>query len=403
MAPAPKAARAAWSAVLRRRHRLPAGLDRALERAKWWFAPPPAGLELAPPPAGAPPRVLIAPAGFAGQGRAWAEALTSSGRAAGANWAFLAASGQAFAYGADYTAPISLNAAPAAFQSAQFQRVVDSFQGVVAESGRPLFGKLFGYAPGREALALANLGLAVAVMWHGSDVRLPSEHAKSHPLSPYALPQLRRRAAELESTARRNRRAMAHLGLPQLVSTPDLLDQLEGARWCPVVAQPVPAPGGPPLLGRLPKVVHVPSQPLLKGTDLIDPVLRRLAQAGRIEYIRAQGLAAVEVRRLYAGADIVADQFRMGIYGVAAVEAMAAGRLVVSDVDPATRRAVAGRTGLDLPIMQAPAAQLEAVLDQIAADPGPARALAAQGPAFVEAVHSGPRSAGALLEALGLA
>jgi hypothetical protein len=329
--------------------------------------------------------------------------MTQSGLASGANWAFQAATGRAFAYQASYTVPISVNAAPGAFQSAQFQRVVDSFQGAVLESGRPLFGRLFGYSPGREALALATLGLAVAVMWHGSDVRLPSEHARTHPLSPYALPQLRRRAAELESTARRNRRAMSHLGLPQLVSTPDLLDQVKDAIWCPVVAQAGPAPAGPALPGGIPKVVHAPSQPLLKGTDLIDPILRRLAQAGRIEYIRVEGVSAAEVRRLYAAADIVADQFRMGIYGVAAVEAMAAGRLVLSDVDQSTQRAVRQRTGLALPIMKVAAADLEAALDQVAADPAPARALAAQGPAFAQAVHSGARSARALLGALGLA
>jgi glycosyltransferase involved in cell wall biosynthesis len=148
----------------------------------------------------------------------------------------------------------------------------------------------------------------------------------------------------------------------------------------------------------VPKVVHAPSQPLLKGTDLIDPVLARLADAGRIEYIRAEGVAAAEVRRLYAAADIVADQFRMGIYGVAAVEAMAAGRLVVSDVDPATQRAVAEGTGLDLPIMKVAAANLEEALERIIADPAPARALAAQGPAFAGAVHSGGRSARVIVD-----
>ncbi|MDR2114458.1 MAG: hypothetical protein LBO75_04175, partial [Bifidobacteriaceae bacterium] len=351
----------AWSAVLRSRHRLPPAWDQALERAKWAVRRPPAGLELAPQPQGLEPRVLIAPANFAGQGWAWAQAITGSGWGSGVNWAFSA--NPVFAYSADYFQPINVGAASRQFQRAQFRRVVANFQAVVAESGRPLFGKLWGHQPAKELEALQAAGLAVAVLWHGSDVRLPSQHAASHPLSPYALPQLRHQAAAWESTARRNRRALEHLGVPQLVSTPDLLEQVPGSWWCPVVVAPGPTPGLPPLTREVPRVVHIPSNPLLKGTDLIDEPLRRLADAGRIEYIRAEGLPAAQVRELYAEADVVADQFRLGIYGVAAVEAMAAGRLVVSDVDPATASAVKQATGLALPILRVPAVQLGQVLD----------------------------------------
>jgi hypothetical protein len=358
---------------------------------------------VAPAPTGPRPRALIAPANFAGQGRAWAAALTRSGRASAVNWAFNA--NPVFGYGADQSLPITVNAAPRAFQEAQFEAVTRYFQGVVMESGRPIFGRLFGYSPAREARALAAAGLAVAALWHGSDIRSPSRHRATHPLSPVGLAELARRVAELESAARRNRRALAGQGLVQLVSTPDLLDQVAGALWCPVVVAPqlirAGRAGAPILAAGRPRVVHVPSNPLVKGTDLVDPVLRRLARDGLIDYVRAEGLAAAEVAELYAGADIVADQFRMGIYGVAAAEAMALGRLVVSDVDQSVRREVEARTGLVLPIEQVPAAELGAELERIIADPEPHRALAARGPGFVAAVHSGDRSAAALLQALG--
>lgn len=398
--------RRAWSQVTRSRHRLPPSLDGLVERLKWSFARAPANLRLAPAAAGPEPRVLIAPTNFAGQGHAWAAALTRQGPGGAVNWAFLA--GPGFGFKADYIQPISVNSASGRFQSAQFARVADHCQAVVIESGWPLFGRLFGYSAAREALALETVGLAVAALWHGSDIRLPSEHRAAHPLSPYALPELRSRAAELESTALRHRRSMLHLGLPQLVSTPDLLDQVKDAAWCPVVVNPDVfaagrAEGAAPILaGGRPKVVHIPSDPLVKGTDLVDPVLRRLADAGRIEYIRAEGLTAAEVLALYARADVVADQFRMGIYGVAAAEAMALGRLVVSDVDQSVRASVAERTGLVLPIEQTPAQDLAERLEQMIRDPVPFRALAARGPAFAAAVHSGARSAAALTAALGL-
>jgi hypothetical protein len=353
-------------------------------------------------PQGPEPRLLIAPTNFAGQGRAWAQAWDQETGGSAVNWVFSA--NPAFGYGADYALPITVNAAPGDFQSAQFSLAVDHFQGVVMESGRALFGRLFGYSPGREALALRSAGLAVAALWHGSDIRLPSRHAASHRLSPYTEPSMRARTAELESTARRNWRAMGHLGLAQLVSTPDLLDQVEGAIWCPVVVDESirRREGLAPVLptGHPPRVVHVPSNPVLKGTDLVDPVLRRLADLGRIEYIRAEGLTAAEVLGLYESADIVADQFRMGIYGVAAAEAMALGRLVLSDVDQSVRQCVEDRTGLALPVCQVTAWQLEERLEEIIAGPEPFRQAAARGPAFVEAVHCGKRSAEALGQAM---
>ena len=205
---------------------------------------------------------------------------------------------------------------------------------------------------------------------------------------------------------------MLHLDLPQLVSTPDLLSQVPGAEWCPVVvASSLIDPTGqerrqsaPALAtvaaGRPPRVVHVPSNPLIKGTDLADPVLRRLSERGLIDYVLAEGITAGAVLELYASADVVIDQFRLGIYGVAAVEAMALGRLVVSDVDQSVYDAVHSRTGLTLPVCQTPATDLEQRSEDICRDPEPYRRLAAAGPNFVTAVHSGERSTTALTKAL---
>ncbi|MCL2802866.1 MAG: hypothetical protein FWD29_02745 [Micrococcales bacterium] len=394
------AARAAWSQVLSARHHLPGKADRLLERAKWLAVGRPAGLKPAPKPQGQPPRVLIAPANAAGQGTAWAGALSRHGLASGDNWAFEVT--KVFDFEATYRAPFAINAASIAFQRHQFDQVRRSYQAVLLESGLPLFGRLFGYDPAGEATALATAGLAVAVMWHGSDVRLPLAHAASHRLSPYGLPSFKRRAAELESTARRNRRNLLTSRWPQLVSTPDLLDSVPGASWCPVVVDLPEASNTEPLVRDVPKVVHIPSNPVVKGTDLVEPVFRQLAAAGQIEYIQAAGLPAAEVLELYGRADIVADQFRLGIYGVAACEVMARGGLVISDVDDQVRQRVKAETGLDLPIWQVEAANLASGIGQILAQRDQARRLATQGRAFVQAIHDGRRSAAVMARTLGL-
>jgi hypothetical protein len=343
---------------------------------------------------------LLAPANFAGQARAWAGALEPAGLGQARNWAYVA--NPVFAYQADWAAPIGINAAPRQFFADLWRQVLAHFDGVILESGRPVFGRLFGWAPEREAQALLRQGKRVALAWHGSDIRLPSWHMATHANSPYALPALRRRAAELEATAARHRAALFPLGLPMLVSTPDLLEVVPDAIWCPsVVALPGPAELTPVLERPVPRVVHVPSSPLLKGTDLIAPALRDLAAQGVIEYTQAQGLTAAQVLDLYRQADVVLDQFRLGIYGVAACEAMAAGRLVVSDVDPSVRAAVHQRTGLDLPVVQATAGELPDLIRRLVQRRAEFQATAQAGREFVATVHTGRLSAQAVAQAMG--
>jgi len=104
---------------------------------------------------------------------------------------------------------------------------------------------------------------------------------------------------------------------------------------------------------------------IVKGTDLIESTLRAL------------------------------DQFRIGSFGVAACEAMAAGRIVVSHVSEQVRSVVTDATELSVPIVQAEADELAAVLRAVVDDPSEALALTARGADFVTSVHEGSASAAA--------
>src|SRR5690606_40172359 len=111
------------------------------------------------------------------------------------------------------------------------------------------------------------------------------------------------------------------------VSTPDLLLDAPRAVWLPVVVDPQRWRSENPVLTRArPVVVHVPSNPWLKGSDVVDAELTRLAERGVVDYRRVSGIASAEMPAVLAEADIVVDQLRMGLYGVAACEAMAGGR-----------------------------------------------------------------------------
>jgi hypothetical protein len=99
-----------------------------------------------------------------------------------------------------------------------------------------------------------------------------------------------------------------------------------------------------------------------------------------------------QVPELVASADVVVDQVMTGSYGVAAVEAMAAGRLVVGNVAPEVRALVPD----PVPVVDAPPERLESVLRQILSDPSSYHATAVEGVQFAHRWHDGRAAALAL-------
>lgn len=279
------------------------------------------------------------------------------------------------------------------WQRSQERYVLQNYTDVLIEAERPLFGTLYGDSAAKELAGIRRAGLGVAMICHGSDVRLPSRHAAQFAYSPFQNPG-DGYTARLEAQAARNLVLLGEVEGPVFVSTPDLLGDVPRARWCPVIIEPaVWATDAPLLLGRIPRVVHIPSNGPLKGTGLVDPIMRDLAATGRIEYRTLRGLTHQEVREAYLDADIVLDQFVLGLYGVAAAEAMAAGRVVVAYVTDPVRRHVAEATGLDVPIVEADPGTVGEVVARLVEDRDRARQIAAAGPAFVRAVHDGRYSA----------
>jgi hypothetical protein len=144
-------------------------------------------------------------------------------------------------------------------------------------------------------------------------------------------------------------------------------------------------------------VVHIPSNPFLKGSAAADAALGRLHDAGRIEYRRLEGIAPGRVPGLVADADVVLDQLVLGCYGVMAVQAMCAGRLVVAHVAEHVR----ARLPAGLPVVESGPADVEAVIDQVLAERERYRSVAAEGPGYAAELHDGRRSAAVLGAFLG--
>jgi hypothetical protein len=366
---------------------------RALRRA-WWdvrerLSPPDLVEPPRPPLPATPVRLLIGPANFAGQAWEWGRAVERELPGVGAVVLGVERGGPGFP--ADYQVSLPVYRS-LAWQRAQRSWVVQGFTHVLIDAMRPVLGNRRGEDCRHELPGLVAAGLQVGLIAHGSDIRVGARHRELYPWSPWNDPTWEA-GRRLEATARRLSAIMAEHDGPTFVSTPDLLDFAPSATWLPVVVPAAPWRSTRPVLERpRPVVLHVPSNPHLKGSHLVDPLLQRMHDAGRISYRRLEGVPSGAMPELVADADIVLDQFVLGLYSVMAVQGLAAGRLVVAHVHDRVRARVPGR----LPIVEATPADVVDVLEAVLADRDGYRALAATGPGFAADVHDGRRSAAVL-------
>lgn len=341
-------------------------------------------------------RVLITPVNYSGQATEWARALEASDESISARSAAVDVPG-GFSFEADLVVPVATYHNDADWQRRQLAAASHATH-VLIEAEEPPFGRLLGRSVEKQAKALKDAGVSVAYLAHGTDVRLPSRHRKQNPWSHYADPEIY--APRAETLAARNIELLGRSGGPVFVSTPDLLLDLPEATWCPVVVDPTrwqaPRAGREP--GHPLRVAHAPSVGAVKGTELILPMLERLAAEGIIELDLVRGIPSAEMPAVFARADVVIDQVRIGSYGVAACEAMASGAMVVGHVSDVVRGLVRSLTGLSLPLIEATPESLEQVLRELAAEQDESRSAQRRQEAkqFIETIHDGRFSANAL-------
>lgn len=342
-----------------------------------------------------PTRVLIAPVNYSGQATGWARALERADPNVSARSMAVHVPG-GFDFDADLIVPVSTYHNDADWQRRQLAAATSATH-VLIEAEEPPFGRLFGRSTGAQASALIDAGVDVAFLGHGTDIRLPSRHIADNIWSYYADESVYVPRAEV--LAQRNIDLVRGSGRPLFVSTPDLLLDLPEAAWCPVVLdlERWSTFRTPRSAGDLLRVAHAPSVAAAKGTNLVMPVLEKLAGEGLIDLDLISGIPSAEIPARFARADVVLDQFRAGSYGVAACEALATGCAVVGNVSQQVRDAVREHTGRRLPIIDATPSTIEAVLRDLASSDDAAEAIQERVD-FVRDVHDGRRSASVLLD-----
>lgn len=352
---------------------------------------PRAGLEPPEAPYLAPPReptLGVGPANSAGQGWAWSQALRTA--RPDVRTEVIAVRNGVYDYPADITVSKDQFRRDATWALNLREHARETWTHALVEAGRPIFGGLGGVDPRHDIAALQAGGVHVGLVFHGSEIRDPRAHARTHAFSPFAK-ATDPYTAKLQAVVDRNLELVADLDLPVFVSTPDQLSYLPGATWLPVVVD-LDAWVLHRSHRQIPLVVHAPSNPLLKGTAEIEAAVQPFVDAGRVEYRRVTGLQPAQAAGLIRQADIVIDQVLLGLYGVLACEALASGAVVVGLVGPQIRSRVAD----PIPIVEADPSTLPEVLAQVLND---LPQLAEDAPGrreFVRRWHDGRESASRL-------
>nr|WP_272955493.1 glycosyltransferase family 4 protein [Pedococcus badiiscoriae] len=341
--------------------------------------------------------VGIGPANMAGQAWAWAKAIERY--VPGCSTEVVSVDrGSALVFEADELVPASTYAKDASWAQAFESRALEHWTHALLEAGRPMFGLRNGRDFTGDVPVLRSVGIEVGLLLHGSEIRNPRRHASSTPWSPFGDPD-EELTARLQSQWDVLHPLVTAFEGPVFVSTPDLLDDVPGSHLLPVVVDIAAWATTAPVLERpVPVVLHAPSRASIKGTAHVTAAMEPLAAAGLIDFRLLEGLAPSEMPAAVADADIVLDQFSLGSYGVMAVQAMAAGRVVVGHVTDAVRAACPG----DLPLVEATPDTLAAVVRGLLDDRAAGVAAAAAGPGYAADVHGGERSAAVLAEVLGL-
>jgi hypothetical protein len=341
-------------------------------------------------------RLVIGMLNTAGQGKAWAHALTRFTSAAAESWAITRPQEQAIQFPSDRTYPLSNGAADQAWLDLLNAQSKPTH--LIIESSKPISIKGTVRRMLFQAATARRHGIAPALLFHGSDIRVPSLHRATHAESPFhqshdGLTEI------LERKTTEMRRWMTLWPFPIFISTIDLRRFVLRGRWLPVVvgdhwftaAQPIGVERARP------RVLHLPSRRELFQSDHVDQICTRLHDEGLIEYRSVTGVPPAEVRQLVEWSDIVIDKIGLRVTGVMGAEVMASGRLLIGDVDQIVRDELP-----DLPLIQSSVATLDSVIRDLVADRSTWAARVAAGHAFARKYHDGRYSAAVLAKWMGV-
>jgi hypothetical protein len=157
------------------------------------------------------------------------------------------------------------------------------------------------------------------------------------------------------------------------------------------------SPAYPDPYARRPVVVHAPSKQAIKGTAYVLQAVEALKARCDFEFRLIHDLPHAEAMSLMRDCDIMLDQFVIGSFGVAALEAMAMGKPVICYLKPS----VAAALPSDAPFINANPETLTETLGCLLADGERRAALGQRSRAYVAAHHDAHAVAHQLVDIYG--
>ena len=130
-------------------------------------------------------------------------------------------------------------------------------------------------------------------------------------------------------------------------------------------------------------VVHSPSAPITKGTSFILDAINFLKKKYEFDFQLIQNMPHVMAMEVLQKADIFLDQFVLGDYGMASIEAMAYGKPVICFI----KKSLVDLYGPDLPIVNASQETLLEVLEYLLLNHHIRTELGQKGRRYVEEYH----------------
>jgi hypothetical protein len=332
----------------------------------------------------------------AGQGTEWAHALKRFTSATAESWAIARPQEQVIQFTVDRTYPLINGAADQAWLDLLNAQSKPTH--LIIESGKPISIKGTVRRMLFQAVTARRHGIRPALLFHGSDIRVPSLHRSAHLESPFQQSH-DGLTEKLEGKTTEMRRWLTIWPFPVFISTIDLRRYVPRGRWLPVVVGDHWFTAAPPINVERPRprVLHLPSRRELFQSEQVDQTCQRLHDEGLIEYKSVTGVPPAEVRSLVEWADAVIDKIGLGGTGVMGAEVMASGRLLIGDADQIVRDELP-----DLPLIQSSIRTLDQVIRDLVADRSTWAARAAAGQAFARKYHDGRYSAAVLAKWMGV-
>lgn len=290
----------------------------------------------------------------------------------------------------DYGFPADLTISRSAYASLNWQveqarSLPYLYSHVLVESGLSMLGSLNGGKFFGDLDYFKAQGIELGLVFHGSDIRDPRHHAEREAHSPFRE-ELDGLTNVLIEKVTMMKQLVERFDGPVFCSTPDLLREVAGSFWLPAVVD-VDRLAVPNFEWntRRPRVLYAPSRSALKGTDSVEESLIRLDEAGLIAYTRIHRASHSDYLLAMKSADIILDQFRIGAYGVTAVEALAAGKVVIGHVADEIRKLF----NVEIPIVEANIDDLASVLAEVVRSIEDHSARSAERVAYSAEFHDG--------------